>query len=316
MRRGLPFVATSYMKLLMESVIARALHEHPVKISDLVFLGNHPHMMIVAQDAEQCKNFYGYIQSNLTEILKKLLGLRNLRLWEGYAQVSEILDYDKLLERLAYLYSNPAKAHLESAIELYPGINSWEAFQTAERKVDAVVSKKCPWIRRPMIEKLPSLKVSEATDWHIASQLRQKARKFHELTFHPFASVKAFNPSADAEDLESFVQEVTRRVRLNEAEFEEERKKEGRKVIGARKLRVQAINMDYEPTKFSERQAAFMASTNEERIAAVAEFREFCIKCKAAYQAWSRGDYHAAIWPPGAFRPSMPPTMNVFEVER
>ena len=50
---GLPFVATSYMKLIIESYLARAQAFYPVRLIDYIFMANHFHMHLLVDDPHQ-----------------------------------------------------------------------------------------------------------------------------------------------------------------------------------------------------------------------------------------------------------------------
>ena len=81
-RVGLPFVCTKYMNLIIEGIVARVQRNHKVQLCHKNFMGNHPHMIIVAKDSLECTNFYGEIKKQLTDSIKRLLGLEHLNLWQ------------------------------------------------------------------------------------------------------------------------------------------------------------------------------------------------------------------------------------------
>ena len=93
-KRGLPFVCTEYMKLILESVLARAQRDYKVEISHFVYMGNHPHMLITARDSLQFKNFYCEVKKQTTEMIKRLLNLRHLSLWQENA--TNVIYLEKL----------------------------------------------------------------------------------------------------------------------------------------------------------------------------------------------------------------------------
>ena len=97
-------------------------------------------------------------------------------------------------------------------------------------------------------------------------------------------------------------------VRTVEKEQDEWRTREGRKVLGCNKLRAQSIRKPFTPKKRSPALPFIICSDNKERIAAIEAYKEFCRECDEAYHAWKIGDY-TVEWPPGAFKPAMPPTV-------
>ena len=82
-RQGLPLVTNHLMNLIINSVIARKQHDTKVIICHDIWNGSHAHMLLVALDAKNFFNFIGEVQKEITEIIKRLLGLDQLHLWEG-----------------------------------------------------------------------------------------------------------------------------------------------------------------------------------------------------------------------------------------
>ena len=81
--------------------------------------------------------FYGEIQKRITDMLKRLLGLEYLEIWEGEPTVAEILDLEKAIERIAYFYANPAQDKLVDSIEEFPGFSSWYDYKKALGKINS-----------------------------------------------------------------------------------------------------------------------------------------------------------------------------------
>ena len=122
-KKGLPFVTTFFMKLILGSVLSRVQRDYKVTVCHHLWMGNHLHMLIVVKDAKQCTKFYGQLQKQITDAVKKLLGLKELNLWhKNRASVVRIGDVAGVRKCIAYLYANPANAHLVETIEEYPGL--------------------------------------------------------------------------------------------------------------------------------------------------------------------------------------------------
>ena len=163
-KEGLPFATLLTVKLIIESSIARAQRDSKVILSDYLWMGNHVHMVLMSLCPESCTRFYQEVQKKITDLFKKLLGLRRLNIWEGDPVLAEILDLDVAISKIAYVYANPARANLVDKISQYPGVSSWSAFKDVRSDVDATVSKMVPWLRLPSIEKLPCRSLSERQD--------------------------------------------------------------------------------------------------------------------------------------------------------
>ena len=306
--KGLPFVATSYMKQIIKGIIARVQRDHKVSLIDLTFMGNHPHIMIEAGDRDQCKRFYGEIQKQLTDAVKRLTGKKHLKLWRSNCtSVVQYGDLEAVQRRIAYLFANPARANLVDTIERYPGVTSFHAFMSAPPTLDAKVTESCPWIQAPRIRRLPSLSVTEQQDRALTEWMRSKATEHHDLTYHPNAWMRRFGVTTTEE-----IQEVNAGTLRRLREFEEEARRnrilKGWKVMGAGRLRRQALDIaTYEPPP--SKRIFIYAVDPQIRIRMIREYQLFCERCQECYEAWKRGDF-LVQWPPGAYQPAPPVTTN------
>ena len=121
---GLPFVATPYIKAIMQSIIATAQTMYPTTICHFVLMANHMHLILVVQDPEDFVAFIGYIKRESAHAINRLLGRKKRTVWCDRYDDPKILDPDKAMQRIVYLYSNPQKANLVSTIDEYPNLSS------------------------------------------------------------------------------------------------------------------------------------------------------------------------------------------------
>jgi hypothetical protein len=308
--KGLPFVATSYMKQIIEGILARVQRDHKVTLIDHLFMGNHPHILIEAGDRDQCKRFYGEVQKQLTEAIKRLTGRSHLNLWRRNS-TSVVLygDLAAVQKRIAYLYANPARANLVDSIEQYPGLSSFGAFEQAPLTLDAKVTKRCPWVQAPMIPRLPTLSVTPRQDRALTESMRIKATEHHDLTYHPHKWMRRFGITTP-EGIAEVKAGILRILREFEEEARQRRAREGWKVMGAARLQRQALDIvNYKP---SPSQRIFIYAVDPQtRIRMIEEYRLFCERCAECYEAWKRGDA-SVRWPPGAYPPAPPVNTNWF----
>ncbi len=309
--RGLPFVCNKTLKTIMESVMARVQRDEKVTLCHFVWMGNHAHIIIVVNDTAQCVRFYGELQKQLTDALKRLLGFKHLNLWKkNGTSVIRYRDVDTIVERIAYLYANPANANLVDCIERYPGLNSWRAFRETLASALAEYSSNIPWIRAPYISKLPSRSLTEAQDRAYTKKLCNKAKAYHSLTLRPNAWFAVFGVKEESE-----IEEINTRIveRLREFEYEARIKRtlKGWKVKGARRLKEEAISLEHAPKRDSVRIYVY-SIVKDIRIQMLEEYTEFCRACSHCYDRWKRGDF-TVDWPPGALLPCVPPTANYFD---
>jgi REP element-mobilizing transposase RayT len=310
-KMGLPFVPTFYMKMLIESVVARVQRDLKVIICHDIWMTNHLHMIIVALDSMQCKAFYGEVKKQLTDALKRLLDLDELSLWKANGtSVSRYRDIESIEHRIAYLYANPARANMVETIEDYPGVSSWKAFKKVEDRVDAEHTKDCPWVRQPAIEKLPSKAVTLAQDREITRRLRKSTKEVHELTRQPNAWMAAFDIT-EKDEIAKENRVILDKIKEFEREAAEKRKAEKKVVMGRRKLCAKPVDLSYR-SKSKDLKIYVYSVFEETRIAMLQAYRRFCELCDECYRQWKLGN-HKVIWPPGAYMPAMPPTANYLE---
>ncbi len=306
--KGLPFAATSYMELIIKGIIARVQRDHKVLLIALSFMGNHPHIMIEAGDRDQCKRFYGELQKQLTDAVKRLTGKKHLNLWRrNSTSVVHYGDLESVQHRIAYLFANPARANLVDSIEHYPGVSSFHAFRSAPPFLNATVTESCPWIQAPMIRRLPARSVTARQDRALTEWMRGKATEYHDLTYNPNAWMRRFGITT-TEEIQGVNAEILRRLRELEEEARRNRTVKGWKVMGATRLQRQALDIEsYEPP--SSQRIFIYAVDPQIRIKMIREYRLFCERCRECYEAWKRGDF-LVQWPPGAYQPAPPVTTN------
>ena len=86
-KNSLPLIANSLINIILKGIIARVQRDNKLELCHDIWNGSHPHLIVVTKDAEQCTKFYGEIKKNITEAIKKLLGLEHLSLWEDRTSV-------------------------------------------------------------------------------------------------------------------------------------------------------------------------------------------------------------------------------------
>ena len=301
-REGIPFPPNDVLNLIVESAIARTQRDYKVDLCHLIWMGNHVHMIIVALDARQCVAFYAELQKALNESLKRLLGIEFLHLWETRPMAAQVADADKMVERIAYLYANPARAHLVDSISQYPGVSSYREFkQNVSSGIESSATKMVPWIRPCKIKLLGTRSLTSAQARSIVKALRDEAKTRHALIYKPNAWMRCFG--IKEEEIEIYNKRILAHIESAESLSRQERHGKGFGVIGTTKLQEGIILKPHTPKKKS-RRIFFLASTKELRLEILEAFREFDARCCACYEAWLVGDFSLS-WPPGAFRPPM-----------
>ena len=171
-KEGLPFVCTKYMKLLIKGIMSRVQRDQKVVLCHYLWMGNHPHMIIVAKDSLAACSFHGEIKKQLTDSIKRLIGVKHLNLWKkNGTSVIRYGDIDSVKKQIAYLYANASRANLVESIEEYPGVSSFNMYMSAGSSVSSEVSEDTYWIRLPMIKRLPKRSLTDRQDEHFTEKL-------------------------------------------------------------------------------------------------------------------------------------------------
>jgi hypothetical protein len=299
------------MRLLVLSALARVQRNNKVILHHYIFEGSHPHIICTAKDASQCQAFYGELQKQLTESIKRLLGLEQLSIWEGRASVIELPTLDDAMLKIGYLYANPSNDDLESTIELYPGVSSWETYFSTN-SVDTCVSSAHPWIRQPMIPKLPAASVTSKQDEFICKKMLSAVKKSHIIELYPLAWITHFIRDPSNEEVARIKAGITDNLRAREEGNLRRRASSGKQVFGARRLKRQQLLKPHAPKK-KERKIFVQSIYKEVRQGIIDEMKYIDSLCREIYQRWKVRDF-SVIWPPGCFPPPLPPQANAISL--
>ena len=308
-REGLPFVCRIFMTLLIKSAIARTQRDVKVLLSHFLWMGNHAHFLVVSRDAEQMTRFYGELQKRLTDYLKRLFGLHHLQLWEGSISIIKIADVESAVERIAYLYANPARANLVDSITRYPGYSSYSAFTTATDGVLHKVSEKVPWVQAPAVTAPQTDTFTDAQDRFLAGHLRAKATKEHTLRVFPNLWLRCFGITAPRE-VARYRAMVLGAIEAHEQRAREARKLSGKPLLGPAALKKQSFRRRHTP-KSHERRIFIIAKDIATRINYINWMNTISTRCRELYEQWKKLDF-SGLWPPGVFKPPPPLAANFY----
>lgn len=293
---GLPFVPNALVKLLLESALARALYHHPVRICHFIFEVNHLHMIVIVDNPDDVKDFMERFKTESAHAVNRLLGRRKRTIWcEGYDSPT-LLTVTDVIDKIAYLYTNPAKDNLEDSIDRYPGISSWRGF-IAKRH-----TKQCPWIKRDELFPLQSTTLTLKQSEGLARRLKTRATESHLFEIHPDAWMGAFNIEDPKEQAEINAA-IVRRVGEREEEFRKERQKEGKSVMGRERLALQPMDKPYIPNRHG-RKMWCISSDLELRKAFISMLKHLVERAREVYERWRVGDF-SAPFPAGLYPPAM-----------
>lgn len=305
---SLPLVALETMKLIISSVLARVNRDFKVIICHDIWNGSHCHIIVICLDVESLTKFYGEVQKQLTDAIKRLLGLPKLNIWEGETAVTKIGDLEAAQREIAYIYSNPGKDHLVERIEDFVGASSWQAYLTCPDTLNAHHSEWFPWIRQTTIPRLSSSSISREEDLSVTEILRVSNEEGHELVRQPNAWMKCFGITKDEEVME-INKRIKAKLRQMEADARKKRQRENKSILGAERLRNQPLMKPHTPKKRG-RKILIIATDKEVIVEHNLRAKAFRKTYKNCHARWRRGELNIE-WPPEGFKPQLPPRMSL-----
>jgi len=304
-REGLPLPPTEVTNQLLTGILARTQRDEKVTLCNFVEMNNHTHQHCIPDEPQQHAKFYMEYQKKVTDTVRRLTKRSRLQLWEKRPSVMKIAELEDAIQRIVYIFLNPAKAGLENSIDSYPGLTTWKAFTTCEASVDAEVRLKAYWTPVSSLESLPAgNRLSPACDQAMATRLRESEEVVpYELVIKPLAWLKLYGVT-DPCRIEKIRQRIIQEVYAGEAKLAQERREQGRGIIGAQRLRHQEYLRPHTPKK-KERTPFLICGNPTLRPTLIQTFQDIFSACRTCYLALKAGLPHE--WPPGTFIPWVPP---------
>ena len=287
---GLPFGPKPYVRVILESILARAQTLYPVKLCHFVVMANHVHMIYVVDDPKDPPEFIGYFKRESAHAINRLLGRKKHTVWADNYDQPIILNPRKLVKRIAYVYLNPSRAGLVDWIEEYPNINSWQAMLEGRLEITR------PGITRDSIPTLPGRTLSLAEEQVLAAELVEGGTGSYTLKVEPFACFKSFNATKD-DDPKQLLGLIVKEIKAVEAWYKRRRK---RPVVGVPGLLLQPITIGHQPMKHGKRMLC-LSSKRSLREAYVQWFRDL-EKTAIPLRKATCHDCYLKV-PPGLFAP-------------
>lgn len=288
------------MKKVLWSALATAQKLHPVKIIAFVVMPNHVHLVVLVEDPTDVEGFMERFKCESAHAVNKLLGRRQVTVWcEGYDSPA-ILTIDDLVEKLAYVYANPAQANRTDSIGNYLGVSSWHLFTSGQ------FTKQVQRIRRPLLQPLYRGPLSINNHHQVHNLLEEKAKELIAFTLSPDAWTTAFPNYATPDNL---YRRVLKRIKEMEHEAAIARNEKGMSVPSASALISEPMNLPYSPTSFGRRMWCICGDIPI-RISFITLIKSLRALGREARQKWAQG-YRDHPFPPGLFPPCQPPLANL-----
>ncbi len=288
---GLPLVCTPYMDAILKGILVTAFSNYKVDLVSFIVMGNHLHMHIRVVNPEHVDDLVCYIKRESAHAINNLLGRKRRTVWlEGYDAVI-VLDFEKMVERFAYVFLNATRANLETTIDLYPGLNSWSSICS---DVDTLRGRRIP---REKIPALPSSAMSLDDQQQLTEALLRESLPEQQIQIKPFAVIEAFHEAKHLTP-DAVRDKIIRRVREQEQRLN--RSRQGN-VLGAHALRLASMCAAHVSKKFGRKMWCF-GSTQEIRRGYIDWFKERIAETVELKKLLSRTEYIRNL-PSGFFAP-------------
>lgn len=302
-KSGLPFVSMKLISFLLKSALARVQRDNKVTLCHFIFNGSHCHIIIVVKDAHQCMLFYSELMKKITDISKRLLGLNYLNLWEKRPMVAHLAEPNTVIERIAYLYANPALDSLVNSIAEFPGLSSYREFLCANT-LEYQYTHKTHWIRLPSIPIIGRKSLNKYIQEKLIRKLVEDNKKRKELlVVCPNAWMKCF--SYDNKAVEELNIAIKEAIKAKESKARQRRKKEKKALLGKQALRNQGFMKAHRPKKYSSN-VFIICYCKDLRVKLIKAHEAFRARCRYCYEQYVKGNF-TVTWPPEAFKPPLPP---------
>jgi len=299
-QQGLPFVCTPLMELILWSALAVAQSLYPVKIIAFVVMGNHIHIIALVEDPTVVESFMERFKCETAHAINRLLGRRQVTVWcEGYDS-PPILTLDDLVEKLAYVYANPVRAHRSASISAYQGLSSWGMFTSGQ------ISREVKRIRRTFLGPIIKGETSASMRRQEASAVEHQVTETLTFTLSPNAWMTAFPNQTTPERLS---QRLILRVKDIEQEMKDIRVREQISLPSDVEVASQPIDTPYAPTTFGHRMWCICRDIPL-RIAFISFIKKLRARAREVRLKWLQGDWREPF-PTGLFPSSQPILANL-----
>jgi REP element-mobilizing transposase RayT len=288
------------MEFILWSALAVAQNHYPVKIIAFVVMGNHIHIIALVEDPTMVESFMERFKCETAHAVNRLLARRQVTVWcEGYDS-PVILTLDDLVEKLAYVYANPARAYRAASISTYKGVSSWGMLTSGE------ASREVKRIRRTFLGPVATGRVSASVRRQEAAAVENQATEKATFTLSPNAWTTAFPSQATQEQLN---ERLLARVQEIEHEVAVIREQQRVSLPSDSELASQPIDTPYVPTTFGRRMWCICRDIPL-RIAFISFIKRLRSKAKKVRLRWLQGD-RSRSFPTGLFPPSQPILANL-----
>lgn len=295
---GLPLPTTPLIERILKGIICKSQQMYECNVVAFKFMANHVHMIITVTNPETVDDFICYIKRESAHAINRLLGRRKRTVWCAGYDSPIVLDLEKLIDRIAYIYTNCSESDIADSIDDYAGFSSWQMFLSGEYTIRE--KRLC----RASIPFIGTGSMSIARQARIIEELEESAFESNTFTLSPYAFMNSFEMEESEAELKDI---IIAEVRRREEEFRRIRRKPLRQRI---RLMTAGIYLDYSPVKFGKRMICH-SSSKELRVRYISWYKNLCEEASYLYRMF-REKACELVMPPGMFLPGGTLSSNVW----
>ena len=288
--KNLPFTPCKLINEGIWGFLARAQNLYDISVCHFVFMANHFHMIVVVKDPSHVSKFIGHIKQETSFMVNRICGIRQNTNWTDGFDTPVVLTPDKVIDRIRYLYKNPANAHLVNSINDYPGISSWHMYRSNIKETKHL------WLKRSEFYPINNLHaMSDSAQSKIITKMAGDEPKYLPFKLEPNAWMDCFPEFANV-NREEINKNLIKEILIEEREIPHERG-----ILGSERLKNQPINKEFKSEKYSKKFLC-LSSNIELRKKYIKMFKQVSQLAYDAYKAIKQGVCDI-IFPPGTIIP-------------
>lgn len=290
---GLLLLANPLIDLIIKSSLAHAQSHHPVRICHFLVEATHIHFIMIVDNPDDIDGFAERFKTESAHRLNRILGRKKRTVWcKGYDSPTLLTEQD-VIEKIIYIYTNPAKDNLEDSIESYPGLSSWRMFPRNE----------WAYIPRSDFESLPRNCHSLSGYTREAERLLVDASRTLPFKLHSDEWMDTFG-IFDVEERKRVNDKIDEAIKVREEDLRLARTKSKSKVLGRHKLITQVLNLIHRPVRAGKKMWC-ICHDKKQRKAYIDALKKLSKIATEVFHRWKVADY-SVPFPPGLYPPCMP----------
>jgi len=134
---GIILPANPLTRFIVGAAMLRALKHHPITISHYIVNGTHIHMIVRVWNPEDIPGFMERFKTESAHYINRVLGRTKHTIWCSSYDSPRLLNLDDVIDKIVYTYTNPVKDGLIHSINNYPGMSSWNSFNSRKSHMRA-----------------------------------------------------------------------------------------------------------------------------------------------------------------------------------